>query len=134
MSYQSFLQWKINVEDQLKKDDIETALDTIFHFIESNESYYNSKMPRSLSIGLMASLKRQKDAFRKNIIDWDKVNLERSKLIHRCLDVLEILEEDLKGEYEKRSYPGISGPPAALRLSRAIQSVEDFLASNLRAV
>lgn len=127
MSYPAFLTFKYSIEELLKKDQIEEALKQVFQFIEKNQPYYQTKLPTSKFIVLSATLYRQKKAFSLGLIEWDLTNRIRSQLVKECLEMMDIIDEDIKEFYDKRNYPSIGGFPRIFGLPTALENIENLL-------
>jgi len=126
--YQDFIQLQYQVEQFLKNDDIESSLNIIFEFIESNQDYIQSRIPHSRAIGISASSARLKKAFINGFIEWDLTNLIRKNLIQECLDLLESLRRDIEdSKYEKRNYPHIGSIPHLFSVASSLENIENIL-------
>lgn len=126
--YTGFITLKMRVEALLREDDIESALLTIFDFLEANQAYIQNRIPRSKAIGISASVARLKRAFHYGLIEWGLTNQVRSGLVEECLNLLEYLRRDIEeGGYERRDYPHIGSFPHLFIVESALERIENIL-------
>lgn len=126
--YIQFLVFRRGVEDLLKVDDIEAALNNIFELLNRNKTYIENRVPPSEVIKISAAVSRLKNAFHLGVISWELLYEKRSELIEEILILLDNLQKEAKeGGIDKRNSPRISGIPPLFLISDSLERIENIL-------
>lgn len=116
------------VKTALREDQIESALELVFSFLEKYEEVIAASNPPRLAVGISASVARLRTAFIRGIIDWEQTYKIRGELVEQCLTLLEYLRREVEsGGVEKRNYPHISGFPHLSIVQDCLERIERLL-------